>query len=117
MLETQSREARHIQEEMIQWTWVRSAKARASMARAKESKDSRGSKTRTRTGTRTRTQFNVRIAESEFATRRIVGARRNRLTEVVQRERNKTRTQRTLTILSRRNQQTVFQKLKSVDST
>ena len=119
-----SRKACHTQEEVTQRTSVHSARTRASTARvsmvraiAKGSKDSKDRKTRTRTGTRTRNQLNVGIVESAITTRRIVGARRTRPTKMVQKEQTKTRTQRTLTILTRWNQQTVNQKLKSEDST
>ena len=91
-------------------TSVHSLKARAI-------KDIKDSKTRTGTGTRTRNHLNVGIVERAATTRRILGVRRTRPRKVVLRERTKTRTQRTLTILTRRIQQTVNQNLKSVDST
>ena len=101
--------ARHTQVEMTQWTSVHSAKARA------KGKGHQGQQRTART--RTRNQLNVEIVESAVTTRRIVGARRTRPTKVVARERTKNRTQRTLTILTRQNRQTVNQKLQSVDST
>ena len=60
---------------------------------------------------------NVGTVESAVLTGRIVGARRSRRTKVVRKESTKPRIQRTLTILIRRNQQTLNQKLKLVDST
>ena len=79
---------------------MRSAKARASTARAqaKGSEDSTDCKTMIRTRTRTRTQSNVGSLEGAVSTRRIVGARRNGPTKVVPKDRERTRTQRMLTI-------------------
>ena len=79
---------------------VRSAKARASTARAqaKGSEDSTDCKTMIRTRTRTRTQSNVGSLEGAVTTRRIVGARRIGPTKVVPKDRERTRTQRMLTI-------------------
>ena len=98
---------------------ARANKAKASTARAKAkgSKDSKDNKdeTRARTRTRTRIRLNVGTVESADTTRKTVGARRTE-TKVVRKECTNPRMQM-LTILTRRNQQVLNQKLKSDDST
>ena len=102
---------------------ARTKKARASMARAKakgskDGKDGKDNKdkTRARTRTRTRIRLNVGTVESADTTRKTVGVRKTP-TKVFRKESTKPRMQRKLTILTRRNQQMLNQKLKSVDST
>ena len=97
MHEARSRKTCHIQEEVTQWTLVRSAKARGRTARAK-GKESKDNTTRTRAKTSTKTQSHVGTLESGVAIRRIVGTRRTRPTKVVRKERERTRAQRMLTI-------------------
>ena len=81
----------------------------------KGSKDSKD-ETRASTRTRTRTRLNVGTVESADTTRKTVGARRTP-TIVVRKESTNPGMQRMLTISTRRNQQMLNQKLKSVDST
>ena len=131
--ETRNRNFRHTQEETTQWTSVRLAKARAKKAKAstarakakgskdnKDSNDNKDSKhnkdeTGARTRTRTRIRLNVGTVESADTTQKIVGARRTP-TKVVRKGSTNPRMQRMLTILTRRNQQMLNQKLKSVTS-
>ena len=121
---TRNRKVRHTQEETTHWTSVRLAKAKANKAKAstaraktKGSKDSKDNKDETgvRTRTRTRIRLNVGAVESADSTRKTVGARRTP-TKVVRKESTNPRMQRVLTILTRRNQQILNQKLTSVNS-
>ena len=93
------------------------AKASTARAKAKESKDSKDNKNRTRVRTKTRTRIRLHVGTVESAdiTRKTVGARRTP-TKVFRKDRTKPRMQRTLTILTLRNQQMPNQKLKSMDS-
>ena len=94
-----------------------STKGSTKRATAEGSKDSKDDKDETgvRTRTRTRIRLNVGTVESADTNRKIVGARRTP-TKVVRKESRNPRMQRMLTILTRRNQQMLNQKLKSVNS-
>ena len=97
------------------------AKASTARAKAKGSKDGKDNKdnkdeTRARTRTRRRIRLNVGTVDSADTTRKTVGARRTP-TKVVRNESTNQRMQRKLTILTRRNQQKLNQKLMSVNST
>ena len=93
-------------------------KGKGKQGKGKHGKGSKDNKDRTRARTRTRTRIrlNVGTVESADTTRKTVGVRRTPI-KVVQKERTNPRMQRMLTILTRRNQQMLNQKLKSVDST
>ena len=94
-------------------TRSRKGSSRGTLVRkAKESKDSKDNKdeTRARTRRRTRIRLNVGTVESADTARKTVGGRRTPTS-------TNPRMQRMLTILTRRNQQMLNQKLKSVDST
>ena len=113
---------------MTRWTSVRLAKARANKAKAstararakaKGSKDTKDStdRTRTRARTRTRIRLNVGTVESADTARKTVGARRVTNKGGSKGKAQNQEMQRTLSILTRRIQQMLNQKLKSVDST
>ena len=93
-------------------------KGKGKQSKGKHGKGKRQREARTaRTArTRARIRLNVGIVESADTTRKTVGARRTP-TKVVRKESTNPRMQRVLTILTRRNQQMLNQKLKSVDST